>query len=378
MEELAFMAPPDDGPRLIASRTGSLPAGLYCHMPFAGQGGIVRAILLLLLAVCWTVSASPTRAQDTEKAFYAGKTVRMVVGSGTGGGYDIFSRMIAPYLAKTLGSTVIVENQPGAGGLLALNKLYLAPPDGLQISLSNGTAAAFAQLTGDQAARFDLAKFSYLTTVGAPPGLWLVGPDTPIREVSQAVSAKMKWRWASSGGTSGLGIGAAFTCEALKLDCHVVQGYKGSADAGLAVTRGEMDALYVPESSANNFVKARQNWALATMSRSKSRFFPDRPTIFEAAKMDADGTWVMDYLANVEKLGRLLLAPPGIPPARLAYLQAAVKQTLHEPQLIADGERAERIIEYLDPVSSHRNAVAVVSEVTPEQKARVLKILAVK
>ena len=55
---------------------------------------------------------------------------------------------------------------------------------------------------------------------------------------------------------------------------------------GLSVTRGEMDALYVPESSANNFVKAKQNWALATISRTKSRYFPDRPTIFEAAKMD--------------------------------------------------------------------------------------------
>ena len=153
------------------------------------------------------------------------------MGSGTGGGYDIFSRLIAPYLAKTLGTTVIVENQPGAGGLIALNRLYVALPDGLQISLSNGTSAAFAQLTGDQAARFDLAKFSYLST-GAPPGLWLVGPDLPIREVKQAIDARMKWRWASSGATSGLGIGAAFTCEALKLDCHVVQGYKGSADAG--------------------------------------------------------------------------------------------------------------------------------------------------
>ena len=155
-----------------------------------------------------------------------------------------------------------------------------------------------------------------------------------------------------------------------------MQGYKGSADAGLAVTRGEMDALYVPESSANNFVKAKQNWALATISRTKSRFFPDRPTIFEAAKMDPDRIWVMDFLANVEKLGRILMAPPGIPPARLAYLQEAVKQTLHNPQLIADGEKAERIIEYLDPVSTHQNAVAAVGSVTPEQKARVLKILA--
>jgi tripartite-type tricarboxylate transporter receptor subunit TctC len=92
--------------------------------------------------------------------------------------------------------------------------------------------------------------------------------------------------------------------------------------------------------------------------------------------MDPDQTWVMDFLANVEKLGRILMAPPGIPPARLAYLQDAVKQTLHDPQLIADGEKAERIIEYLDPASTHQNVVAAVGSVTPEQKARVLKILA--
>jgi hypothetical protein len=91
--------------------------------------------------------------------------------------------------------------------------------------------------------------------------------------------------------------------------------------------------------------------------------------------MDADGLWVMDFLANVEKLGRILIAPPGIPPARLAYLQDAVKRTLHNPQLIAEGERAERIIEYLDPVSTRQNAVAIVGTITPEQKARVLKIL---
>jgi putative tricarboxylic transport membrane protein len=334
---------------------------------------LTRAFLSLVIgAVVCTTAAS---AQEAERAFYAGKTVRMIVGSGTGGGYDVFSRMIAPYLAKTLGTTVIVENQPGAGGLIALNRLFTATPDGLQISLSNGTSAAFAQLTEDHAARFDLGKFNYLATVGAPPGLWLVGPDSPVREVQQAVNAKMKWRWASSGATSGLGIGAAFTCEALRLDCHVVQGYKGSADSGLAVTRGEMDAVYVPESSANNFVRAKQNWALATMSRTKSRFFQDRPTIFEAAKMDAEQTWVMDFLANVEKLGRILVAPPGIPPARLAYLQEAIKITLQNPQLIADGEKAERIIEYLDPPASLKNAQSVVSNVTPAQKQRVLDIL---
>lgn len=334
-----------------------------------------RSFVLLSLAIGTITSLPPAQAQDAEKSFYAGKTVRMIVGSGVGGGYDVFSRMIAPYLAKTLGATVIIENVPGAGGLLAVNKLYASPGDGLQISLVQGTMVGLAQLTGDQAARFDLAKFSYLATVGAPPGLWLVGPDSPIREVQQAIDAKKKWRWASAGGTSGLGIGAAFTCEALKLDCHIVQGYKSSADAGLAVTRGEMDAVYVPESSANHFVKSKQNWALATISRTKSQFFQDRPTVFQATKIDADRLWAMDFLANLEGLGRLLMAPPGIPPARLAYLQAAIKETLHNPQLRAEGEKMERIIEYTDPASTHKNVVSFFEGITPEQKARAVKLL---
>jgi tripartite-type tricarboxylate transporter receptor subunit TctC len=336
----------------------------------------LRRFVLLALAIVGTASLTPALAQDSEKNFYAGKTVRMIVGSGVGGGYDVFSRLIAPYLAKTLGTTVIVENVPGAGGLLAVNKLYTAPPDGLTISLVQGSMASPAQLMGDPAARFDLTKFSHLATVGAPPGLWLVAPDSPIREVQQAIDAKKKWRWASAGGTSGLGIGAAFTCEALKLDCHIVQGYKSSADAGLSVTRGEMDAVYVPESSANHFVKSKQNWALATISRTKSQFFQDRPTVFEAAKIDPDRVWAMDFLANLEGTGRLLMAPPGVPPARLAYLQAAVKETLHNPQLRAEGERMERIIEYTDPESTLKTVSAVVSGISPEQKARVLKLLA--
>jgi tripartite-type tricarboxylate transporter receptor subunit TctC len=330
---------------------------------------------LLTAIICLAAITSSASAQDAEKAFFAGKTVRIVVGSAVGGGYDVYSRLIAPYLSRVLGATVIVENQPGAGGLISLNRLYTTAPDGLTMSFANGTAAAFAQITEQQGARFDLAKFDFLATVGAPPGLWLVGPNSPIKTVQDAVNAKMKWRWAASGPADGLGNGAAFTCEALKLDCQIVPGYGGSAQAGLAVTRGEMDALYVPESSANNFVKAKQNRALATMSRKKSRWFLDHPTIFESVELDADQQWLFDFFSGVENMGRIMILPPGMPKARLAYLQGAVKETLHNPQLIAEGERTERIIEYLDPESTHKNALAVVANVTPEQKKRVQDIL---
>jgi hypothetical protein len=152
-----------------------------------------RRLLLLSLALCWTASASPGRADDAEKAFYAGKTVRMVVGAGVGGGYDIFSRLIAPYLARTLAATVIVENQPGAGGLVALNRLYAAAPDGLQ---SGSTALPrLAQLIGDQAARFDLA--SSLTCRRGRAARAVAGGAHLRSEVQQAIDARMKWRWAS-------------------------------------------------------------------------------------------------------------------------------------------------------------------------------------
>jgi putative tricarboxylic transport membrane protein len=336
-----------------------------------------RQVGSALFGLAFCLAATSASAQD-EKAFFAGKTMRIVVGSASGGGYDIYARMIATYLARVMGTTVIVENQPGAGGLIALNRLYATAPDGLTLSFANGTSAAFAQLTEQKGARFDLAKFDFLATVGAPPGLWLVGPNSPIKTVKDAVNAKMKWRWAASGPADGLGNGAAFTCTALRLQCQIVPGYGGSAPAALAVTKGEMDAIYVPESSANNFVKAKQNVALATIGRKKSRWFLDKPTIFEAAELDADQTWLFDFFTGVEEMGRILIMPPGVPKARLAYLQAAVKETLHNPQLIAEGERTERIIEYLDPESTLKNAQKIVSNVTPEQRKRVQTILARK
>src|SRR3954469_839578 len=109
------------------------------------------------LALAFTLGlatlASSAVAQDSEQAFFAGKTVRFVVGFGPGGGYDAYARMLAPYLSKNLGATVIVENRPGAGGLVALNGVYMAPPDGLTIMIVNGTGAAFSQLTDEKGAR---------------------------------------------------------------------------------------------------------------------------------------------------------------------------------------------------------------------------------
>lgn len=335
-------------------------------------GKWVRGALWVAL-VC--AAAGAARAQDAERAFFSGKTVRLVVGYGPGGGYDAYARMIAPYLSRALGGSVVVENQPGAGGLVALNRIATAPPDGLTMMIVNGSGAALAQLTEQAGVRFDLGRFGYLGTVSASPWIWLVGPNSAIRTPQDAIKLGKKLNWAASGPADGLSDGAAFTCEALALDCHVVLGYAGSNQAALAVTQGEMDAIYVSDTSANNYVASGGQHVVAAMGRTKSRFFPQSPTIFEALTLTQDQQWLFDFRSKLENLGRILLLPPGLPAARLAYLQAAVKATLADPALLAEGERSERYIDYLDAAATRKNAQDVVSEITAQQRKRVQDII---
>jgi tripartite-type tricarboxylate transporter receptor subunit TctC len=338
--------------------------------------GSVACLALVLATSLAMAVATPARAQDAERAYFGGKTVRMVVGYGPGGGYDAYARMIAPHLSKALGASVVVENQPGAGGLVALNRLTTAAPDGLTMMIVNGTGAALSQLTEQAGARYDLAQLGYLGTVSASPWMWLVGPNSAIRAPPDAMQRGKRMNWAASGPADGLSDGAAFSCEALKLDCHVVLGYAGSNQAALAVAQGEMDAIYVSDTSANNYVTSGQLHVVAAMGRRKSRFFPDAPTIFEAVKLTADQQWLFDFRGKLEDLGRILLVPAGMAPGRLAALQAAVKETLNDPALIAEGEKSQRYIDYLDAAATRRNAQDVVSDISPEQRKRVQDILA--
>src|SRR5215510_6789060 len=334
------------------------------------MGGLALSIMLALAA-----PASFALAQDSEQAFFSGKTVRFVVGFGPGGGYDAYARMLAPYLSKTLGATVIVENRPGAGGLVALNGLYIAPSDGLTMMIVNGTAAVYSQLTDLQGARYDLGKIGYLATLSAPPSLWTIGPHNQEKTIARVLTATRKWRWAASGPVDSLSDGAAFTCAGLKLDCQIVLGYKGSNDAALAVSRGEMDALYVTDTSANTYVKSNGLIPLATVGRNRSRFFPDLPTIFEAAHLNAEQEWVFNFRHLAQSLGRILLVPPGMTDSRLAFLEAATAKAVSDPNFLAEGENRQLYTDYVDAAGTRKNALRIVTTVTPEQRKLVQDIL---
>jgi tripartite-type tricarboxylate transporter receptor subunit TctC len=339
---------------------------------------MIRTFLTRLTAVAalvaLAVAAMPAQAQDT-KGFYKGKVGKIVVGYGPGGGYDAYARMIAPHLEKTTGARWIVENQPGAGGVTALNRIATASPDGLQMMIVNGTGAALGQILDQKAIRYDLAKLNYLGIVSSSPWIWIASPKAKINSAADAMKAGVTVNWAASGVTDGLGDGAALTCATLKLSCRIVRGYKGSKAAALAVTQGEMDSLYVSDTSAYNYVRSKGAKAIATMSREKSRFFKDLPTIFEQVKLTPDQAWWFDFRATLDDLGRILVTTPGVPADRLAFLQNAVKTTLTDPGLIAEGEKTNRYIAFQDAEATRKKVMSVVASLTPAQKKQAQTII---
>ncbi len=327
-----------------------------------------------LLAALVLVPARPVLAQSPG-AFYANKNVRLVVGSSAGGGYDTYARLIQPYIAKTLNANVVVENVPGAGGLTALDRVNRAEPDGLVLMIVHGVAASFAQLFGASGVRFDLPKMSHLGMVSNASRVWVVGPNAPFRTVDAARKMGRPMIWPATSPLDGIGDGAAFACAALKFDCRIVMGYPGASEAALAVTRGEADSIYLSDISALNFTKAGMNLPLFTLSRARTRLYPDVPAIYEVENIDADGQWLLDYRATIETLGRILVAPPNMAPARLAFLRAAVQRALTDPALVAESARTGFLVTYGDAEETRRATLNVIYGLPAERKEQIRKIV---
>ncbi len=328
------------------------------------------------LVACFALSFMAGAAQAQSPAeFYKGKTVRFVVGVGVGGGFDAYARMIAPYLGRQLDATVVVENQLGAGGLVALNRVATAQPDGLTIMIVNGTPAALGQLLDQQNVRYDLTKFEHLGVISAYPWIWLVSKDSPIKTVADAMKATNPIRWGGVGPTDGPADGANITCHALKLNCRVIIGYKGSADIALALERGEMDALYVSDSSAAQYAKSGNARPVAAMGSVRSKLLPDTPTIFEQVKMNDEQRWWFEFRESINDLGRILVTTPGVPADRLAFLREAVKKSLTDPALIEEGAKTQRFVEFQEPEVARKLAVKALGDATPELRERVRRVV---
>lgn len=302
----------------------------------------------LLGAVCIALAPGATLA-DENLEFYKGKVVRLVNGGSAGSGYDLYSRMLAPYLEKKLGATVIVESRPGAGMMTAMNHVAIAPPDGLTLLLAPGEGAVLAKLVDDTALRFDLEKYGLLARVNTAPRVLIVNPKSPYNTVDDLLKQTRPLQIGANGKTDAASDTSAVFCHALRLQCKITIGYKSSNDFALAAIRGEVDGTILVEDSSARYAQGGQLRGVVVTARERSRLMPDVPTVYEAAKLDAEALWWLDFREDVRKIGRLLIVPPGMAPARLAFLRKVTKEVLTDPEAVKDFAARQQPALYGDP-----------------------------
>ena len=192
----------------------------------------MRKFLLVVFAL--SLLAADVQAQTP---FYQKKTITIVVGYLPGDGYDVWARLLAAHIARHIpgNPSVIVQNMPGAGSLIAANNIYgVAKPDGLTLG-AIGPSVYLDQLMGKKEAQFDWAKFSWIGSTEKTPWLFYMRTDSPYKTFDDIRKASDPPKCSATGtGTSGHFIPKLLE-EALGLKFKLVMGYKGGGEQDLAL-----------------------------------------------------------------------------------------------------------------------------------------------
>jgi tripartite-type tricarboxylate transporter receptor subunit TctC len=302
------------------------------------------------MALVMLVMAPAKGRADALTEFYRGKQISVVVGYGTGGGYDVYARLIARTLGKYMPGNpgVIVQNMPGAASLRAVNYLYnTAPRDGTVV----GTFARdmpLLSIMGSPNARFDPLRLTWLGSSSSYANdayLLLTRTDAPVKSIEDARRpGKPALVLGSTGeGASGNDV-ATVLCDALSLNLKIVVGYPDSNAIFLAVDRKEVDGRFAGLSSVQS---SHREWlqpgsgmqVLLQFGRAtRHPAFPDIPTARELAKTDAARA-LIELVEAPYALSRPFAAPPGIPKDRVTALQAAFLRAHQDPQFLDEAAR---------------------------------------
>ncbi len=306
--------------------------------------------LLIALGLSWPV---PVRADDGVAAFYKGKTIQVLNAFGQGGQYSVLARLVSMHLPRHLPGqpSSVPQFMPGAAGLLATNYLYnSAPKDGTAIGLMYDNMPTTQVLEADQNVKFDARRFGVLGSLNkGETGLVGVLKRTGIASVDDAKKKESVF------GATGTG-GGQYTVPNIMnrlfgTKFKLIPGFKTTAEIYLAMERGEVDGIYgayevIAEVKPDWVAEHRFNW-LAQLYDMRAKEFPDVPLLQDIAQRDLDkAAWRFLALARVP--GKIFIAPPGVPPARLVALRSAFTEMLDDPAFKSDFAKSTQ---KLDPRS---------------------------
>lgn len=310
------------------------------------------AALSAVAALGFTATTtSITSAQETFK----GKTIRVLIGFGAGGGYDRYGRQVARHIGRHLpgNPNVVAVNMPGAGGMKLVNYLYnVAPKDGTNFGTFARGAPIFAFAGGAKAVRFDPLKLTWIGSSSSYKGeayLLAVRKDTGIKTFADLLRTGKLLNFAATGpGSDGHDVPLVLR-DVFRINSQVVRGYPGGNSLYLAVTRGEMDARMVGYSSVKT---AQPDWLkkdspvrflmqFATQTRLPE--FPDVPTAQELATNDEDRE-LITMLETPFFMARPFAGPPNIPAARVKIMREAFMATHEDPRYKQEAKKLRLLV----------------------------------
>ena len=305
-----------------------------------------RPVLCTVLCLAVFLFAAKAQAQ-TEKSFFQGKTVQLLVASGPGATTDISARLVGRYLGKHIpgNPSIVVQNMPGAGGVVAANHLYnVAKPDGLTIAAMS-RANYIEQIVGRPEVKTDFRKLSWIGSFNKSPMMVACRSDTEYKSIAAVRAAKTAPRFGQSGTGSISYVFANLMERILELKVKNVTGFKSGRDTDLGLERGEIDCratsdITVIREPWTRWVKENYVTFLVQQGPDKSPLLPPVPTIVELARPEAKPyVNLMNVMLAYTEFDRPFAAPPGVAPDRLQTLRESFARTLKDPDFAADAKK---------------------------------------
>ena len=262
-------------------------------------------------------------------AQFPDKPVRIVVGFGAGGPTDIVARIVAPGMSKVLGQQVLVENKPGASGIIATEFVIKSPPDGYTILIGSESDFAVAPFLFKKLPYDTVKDLAPVVGVASLFNVLVVNPATGIGSlkefVERAKAAPGKVVYGSGGnGTPSHLFGALFSLAAGVELLHIP--YKGAGPALADLMGGHVQAMFIGGPAGMSGVKSGKLRALAVTGGSRATQLPDVPTFTEggtkSAELEGSFWWS-------------LMGPAGLDANASAKIAGSVTAALRTPEIQA-------------------------------------------